>query len=214
MNSLLTNSSIVFIVGLSNPSMFSSHYLVSKGVISLDEQVHSSVTIPPLSQILYGQGYRFEAFENRVILSRDYSDSDAKSIDETMESNLPDKLLDSSLALLSDLKDLQLESVGINFRFFTEGANLDMFTHNLPKGAQIGALAFSLDFEPFRTNYTLNVGQRMNPPGDGILTDVNFDGQILNKSNVAVRSEQISELVTKRRQCYENAKEVLGVLGG
>ena len=212
MNPYFTSASIVFIVSNNNPSMFTSNYLVNKKIIPPDAQIESAVTIPQFSQITHAQGYGFEAAEKKVVLSRNYIGNDVKPLAEVTKDEIPDRLLEASLNLADDLADSRLESVGLNFRLFAEGKDLGSLTRNLPEGAEAMELVFAISKVPFHANYMFNLANRTQPPAKGILIDVNFDGQIEDRSSLFARAKEVTGLLNRRSDCFENMKGVLDVL--
>ena len=220
MDSLLVNTSIIFIVGVNNPSLFTSNYLVDKGVIPRDAQIEGAVTLPVVSQIMYNRGHRFEAIEGRVSLNKDFPDVDSDSsaaFSDAPELELTDDMERAAAILTSLVEPFQLESVGINFRVFVASSDLERFTTSLPKYAKAVGMQFSVPIDYFQANYTLNAvttsGTESRPAVNGLLIDINFDGQIQDKSSVSMRTEQIKVLVSRRQEFFETMKGTLGELG-
>lgn len=133
MDAFLANTSIIFIVEVNNPVLFTSNYLVDIGVIPHDARIEGAVTVPVVSQIAYNDGYRFEASEGRIALFRDYppltSDQSGRIFavsDLTLDDSI-DGLQELANNLVDPIKPFLLESVGINFRLFVMHSDLGQF---------------------------------------------------------------------------------------
>lgn len=209
----LLNSTIIFLAEGNNPAMFTSNFLVDLGVIPKDATIATSVTVPPFSQIVYGEGYKFEAIEQRIVLGRDYPRTEVKKYQDLSEDNLPDTLEQSAINLLDSVGHLRLKAVGINFKLFTDMKMINNYVERLPDNANPTMMAFVLPSPPFQATFTFNQAHRADPPGEGAIIDVNFHGVIEEESNSQTRVKSANTLVKKRSECFEMLGRLLNDLG-
>jgi hypothetical protein len=212
MSTDLINSTIVFVAESNNPAMFTSNFLVDLGVIPKGAPIVTSVTIPPFSQIVYGDGYKFEAIEQRIVLSRDYPPREVKKYQDLSADDLPDTLGQSAIDLLGSIGHLRLGAVGINFKLFTDVKVIGNFVERLPDNANPTMMAFVIPSPPFQTTFTFTEAQRTNPPAGGAIIDVNFHGAT-EESGSQARVEAATLLVQKRSECFQRLGELLNDLG-
>jgi hypothetical protein len=191
--------------------MFTSLYLLDEKVIPSSDEVVAQTTVPAFSNVFFGQGYKFEAVEHRISLEVNYPQNiPLSSIEDGHEP--PDYLQASALNLVKGLKYLQLVSVGINFTLVVENGNLQNLLNRFPQDAEVGRVDLMIPNAPFRINCSLISARREDPPSTGVLLELNFDGQVTDKTSMNTRQDQVTGLIMRRNECFQNTKELINVL--
>lgn len=204
---LLISSAIVFVVRVDFPSMFSQKYLEENGVSWIGVPIYEVTTRQDVSLVSYVNGFAFEAFRNRILLTMNHLNyldlQDIKAIND-----LPDVSAGDLLDFINNISFLHLESVGINFKVAIELATLKGSTEGLPKGAELLSMTYSTVFDLFRINMSFQEAKNeaLSPV---VVCEANFDGQVKNKESSSTRAEEVKIYVDKRWDCFQKLKELI-----
>lgn len=220
----LVNSSVVLLAELNNPALFTLDYLRHIGVIEVSDRIEGATTLPPVSQIRFGE-YMFEAVEQRIKIERfinspSHELADDYLLDERLTRNA------GQLARSETVAAFQLASVGLNFRLIHPEADLDALIDldNLPSGATSGELKliFNDSFEGSIMNIDMqkilisrNNTDHSSKHGSsiseipGIQIDANFHINADMSINAFDRSKIIASSIEKRSQFFNH---LLGIV--
>lgn len=200
----LVNSSIVLVVENNAPQLFSPDFLKAKGVVPAAATTERSVTLPPISQAAFTGGLTFEAVEKRIKLELRYPES--QQVPDELGS---DGLEAMSIALAREASLMRLESVGVNFRWVLEGADLQRFVVERFRAYRVDALNLSTDFPGFTRRYiafaTATLGSQLTGQ-QGLVLDFNYDGRVSADLSNDGRLEETEFKIGSRARCFEDAR--------
>jgi hypothetical protein len=201
-HSSLILSSIVLIVEKPNPGLFTRDYLESKGIFA-DFEIARATTIPPLSQIVFKNGYVFEAVDNRVKLEISYPNP-------IQEETINDLLSKAAEILVNDIDHMRFTAVGINFVFVLEGVtNLQSFASPIPKESTVTSVSFKRNQDEFEVNQILALAQNQNTKRIVVQGEVNFHWDVPSNSEREKRIGLIRGAITQRPEFFKKAKELI-----
>lgn len=115
---LLHNTSIVLVGDNSEPGKLNAGFLIQNGIFPPALPITQSVTIPPISDINYADGYRFQAHERRTVFRHDYAPPVAFG-DWT-----GDLIEDAAIRFLEVSPELQLSALGVNMEVTVSGVTV------------------------------------------------------------------------------------------
>lgn len=196
----LEGSSIVFQVVNNSPGMFGPDFFTHLRVFPEGTEPEQYVKIRPLVQLQYPGGYTFESTEERTKLEIKYEQP--RLIDA-----VPDDLIATiALKLIRQVPFLDFRALGINFRAYKTGDDINSLVHTnrIAAEAQAQLVKVSIPFFSFTSNVTIGLGEHK-LAGRVIVVDANYHIEVQRSERV----DLLSKAVDRRLQCLDHFSQLL-----
>lgn len=206
----LANSSVVLLNSENTPNIFSIDFLHESGIVPRDSDIHKSIHLPQIAKVDFNDQYKFVAHGNRSMVRIDY-DPTPEIDDEPLENDGVSEMAES---LAQATKHMRYHALGINFQVVVPEASFSRIVDGIPQGAGAVELQYEVMREGVEVNITLKKIQKVQGEGEqnpeyGILFDSNFHNDLDKEADLAVRSEQIQQAISKREACYNQMLQLI-----
>jgi len=204
-NSHFVLASVVLVAPENVPQTYKRGWLESKEIFDEEMEIEQAVTTPPLTQVTYENGFTFEARENRTEIKVEYQTEESADERFAKLSNLGRYALNFA----KEMKHLDYDAVGLNYRIAVETSGLGNVTTGLPEGADPQKLSFILPISQVTAKVQLDTGTLTTTGAPVVVVNGNFHHELPKFEDEDERYEEISGIVGKLSETRHQLIEII-----